>query len=161
MPHAACSSTATTNRIEGVSEHSSLVKNSRIPDPARVTWSTGSGAMTGRDSKSTLRCHPADCHGGRREKEPAVANRYRDCGAAGNGGHKIRSAVIVIAAAITVIKGFIAPTSQRSISTRMRYRKSNALVPLSLVRARDQNALPELLNVLPPPVSLRNNGQSL
>jgi hypothetical protein len=34
--------------IEGVSEHSSLGKNSRIPEPAGVTWSTRSGAMTGR-----------------------------------------------------------------------------------------------------------------
>ena len=70
--------------IEGVSEHSSLVKNSRIPDPARVTWGTGSGAMTDRAPSPLYAVARADCHGGRREKEPAVANRYRDCGAAGN-----------------------------------------------------------------------------
>jgi hypothetical protein len=72
------------NRIESVSEHGSLVKNPRIPDPARVTWSTGSGAMTGRAPSPLHGVARADCHGGRREKEPAVPNRYRDGGAAGN-----------------------------------------------------------------------------
>ena len=75
-----------TNRIESVSEHGSLTENSRIPDPARVTWSTGSGAMTARAPSPLYGVARADCHGGRRKKEPAVANRYRDCGAAGNAG---------------------------------------------------------------------------
>jgi hypothetical protein len=72
------------NRIESVSEHGSLIKNSRIPNPARVTWSTGSGAMTDRAPSPLYAVARADCHGERREKEPAVANRYRDCGAAAN-----------------------------------------------------------------------------
>jgi len=72
------------DRIERVSEHSSLIKNSRIPDPARVTWSTRGTAMTARTPSPLYRVARADCHGGRREKEPAIANRYCDCGAAGN-----------------------------------------------------------------------------
>lgn len=72
------------NRIEGVSEHSSLVKNSGIPDPARMTRSTGSGAMAGRAPSPLYGVAWTDCHGGRGEKEPAVANRYCYCGAAGN-----------------------------------------------------------------------------
>jgi hypothetical protein len=36
------------SRVEGVGEHSSLAKNSRIPDPVGVTRSTRSAAVTGR-----------------------------------------------------------------------------------------------------------------
>jgi hypothetical protein len=34
--------------VEGVSEHSSLAKNSRVPGPAGMAWSTRGTAVTGR-----------------------------------------------------------------------------------------------------------------
>jgi hypothetical protein len=74
-------------------------------------------------------------------------------------GHKIRSEVILSAAAMTRDDElFIAPISQSENSNELAAvcdaGKVTSLLPLPLVGARDQNALPEWLNGLPP------NGQS-
>jgi hypothetical protein len=68
--------------VEGVSEDSSLVKNSGIPQAVGIARITRGRAVTAR-AKGPAHCIACvDRHGGRREKESPIANCHCDRGRA-------------------------------------------------------------------------------
>jgi hypothetical protein len=70
--------------IEGVREHSSLIKDSRVPKPTWMTWRTRGAAVATRAPRPSNSIAWADRHRRRREEEPAIANCYGNRGAARN-----------------------------------------------------------------------------
>jgi len=62
-----------------VSEHSSLVMNSRIPQPVGHAWGTGGGAVTERVPAPAHGITRMDRHRSRSEAEVIVIADNRDC----------------------------------------------------------------------------------
>jgi len=66
--------------VEGVSEHSSLAKNSRIPSPVGMAWSTRGTAVSARTPHPEHRIAGVNRDGRRFEKESTRANHHCDRG---------------------------------------------------------------------------------
>src|SRR4029077_19208403 len=66
--------------VEGVSEHSSLVENSRVPHPVRHPRRTRGTAVSARTPHPEHRIAGVNRDGRRCEKESAIANHHCDCG---------------------------------------------------------------------------------
>lgn len=66
--------------VEGMGEGRSLTENPRVPQPARHPRGTRGTAVSARAPHPLHRIARVDRHGGRREKEPSVANCHGNRG---------------------------------------------------------------------------------
>ena len=66
--------------VEGVSEHSSLVENSRVPQPVRHPRRTRGTAVSARTPHPEHRIAGVNRDGRRCEKESTIANHHCDRG---------------------------------------------------------------------------------